>query len=85
MRTCTLCLLATLSTTALRAAIIDQVIVRQQWPWSTDVKIEYRLSGVTAPVDVRIVEAFDGGTSRGSTRRRAATSTAWPLPGRARS
>lgn len=72
MRTCTLCLLATLSTTALRAASIDQVIVRQQWPWSTDVKIEYRLSGVTGPVDVRIVEAYDGATALDVSRINAA-------------
>lgn len=42
-------------------ASIDQVIVRQQWPWSTDIVVEYRLSGVTAPVDIT-VEAFNGDT-----------------------
>ena len=45
--------------TVVSAATIDQVIVRQQWPWSADVKIEYRISGVTAPVDVA-VRAYDG-------------------------
>ena len=60
MRNFNMCLLAVVSVTALRAATIDQVIVRQQWPWSTDVKIEYRLSGVTGPVDVKVVEAYDG-------------------------
>ena len=36
----------------LQAATVDQVIVRQQWPWSTDVKVEYRVTGVTRPVDI---------------------------------
>ena len=44
-----------------QAAKIEQVIVRQQWPWSTDVKVEYRLSGVTAPVDVGVT-AYNGET-----------------------
>ncbi|MBE6396227.1 MAG: formylglycine-generating enzyme family protein [Lentisphaerae bacterium] len=38
---------------------IDRVIVRQQWPWSTDVKVEYEISGVTEPVDI-CVEAWNG-------------------------
>lgn len=41
------------------AAKIEQVIVRQQWPWSTDVKVEYKLSGVTSPVDIS-VKAYNG-------------------------
>jgi len=41
-------------------AVIDQVIVRQQWPWSTDVKVEYRISGATNAVSIG-VEAFNGG------------------------
>ena len=43
------------------AADIDSVLVRQQWPWSTDVKVEYRLSNVTSPVDIK-VECFNDGT-----------------------
>ena len=43
------------------AADIDSVLVRQQWPWSTDVKVEYRLSNVTSPVDIK-VECFNNGT-----------------------
>ena len=38
---------------------IDRVIVRQQWPWSTDVKVEYAISGVMDPVDI-CVEAWNG-------------------------
>ena len=41
------------------AAVIEQAIVRQQWPWSTDVKVEYKLSGVTNPVDI-VVRACNG-------------------------
>ena len=48
-----LTLLAAVALTA-QGAKIEQVIVRQQWPWSTDVKVEYRLTGVTAPVDIAV-------------------------------
>ena len=42
---------------------VERVIVRQQWPWSTDVKVEYSLLGVDAnnPVDIS-VRAFNGET-----------------------
>lgn len=40
---------------------IEQVIVRQQWPWSTDVKVEYKLTGVDSAHPVNIgVEAYNG-------------------------
>ena len=44
-------------------ATINQVIVRQQWPWSTDVKVEYQLDGVDAshPVDLTVT-AYNGDT-----------------------
>ena len=38
---------------------VEEVIVRQQWPWSTDVRVDYVLTGVTSPVDVT-VECFNG-------------------------
>lgn len=41
------------------AADVGRVIVRQQWPWSTDIKVEYKLSGVTTPVDIS-VKAYNG-------------------------
>ena len=44
---------------ATNAADISDVIVRQQWPWSTDVKVEYKVTGVTTPVDVSVT-AFNG-------------------------
>ena len=52
---------------AAQAAVIDQVIVRQQWPWSTDVKIEYKLSQVTNPVDIA-VRAYNGTTPLDNSR-----------------
>ena len=56
----TTAILATLlASAALNAAVIEQVIVRQQWPWSTDVKVEYKVTGVTSPVNVA-VRAFNG-------------------------
>ena len=40
---------ATLSICALaaNAADIGRVIVRQQWPWSTAINVEFELSGVS--------------------------------------
>ena len=54
-----------------QAAVIEQVIVRQQWPWSTDVKIEYKLSQVTNPVDIT-VRAYNGTTPLDDTHIAAA-------------
>ena len=45
---------------AAQAATVDQVIVRQQWPWSETVKVEYVLSDVTAPVNVSVTATADG-------------------------
>ena len=59
MKKFNLLLLSAFGASSLFAAKLDQVIVRQQWPWSTDVKIEYKLSGVTAPVDIA-VKAYNG-------------------------
>ena len=53
-------------------AVIEQVIVRQQWPWSTDVKVEYKVTGVTSPVDIH-VRAFNGETELNSVALAAAT------------
>ena len=50
---------AAMTAASLAAATVDSVSFAQDWPWSTDIKITYSLSGVTAPVDVT-VEAFDG-------------------------
>ena len=44
------------------AADVDSVLVRQQWPWSTDVKVEYNLLNVTAPVNIK-VECFNNGVA----------------------
>ena len=52
---------AVLASVSVNAAVIQQVIVRQQWPWSTDIKVEYKLAEVTAPVDIS-VRAFNGET-----------------------
>lgn len=47
-----------LGVTAYPAAITD-ILVRQQWPWSTDVKVDYRVSGVTSPQ--KLVVTFSDG------------------------
>ena len=43
------------------AAYVGRLIVRQQWPWSTDIKVEFELSGVSedSPVDLDI-KVFNG-------------------------
>ncbi len=43
------------------APAITQVIVRQQWPWSTDIKVEYVLTGVDGehPVNLQVA-AYNG-------------------------
>lgn len=41
------------------AADVGRVIVRQQWPWSTDIKVEFELSNVTDPVDISL-KAYNG-------------------------
>ena len=54
--------LATAAGSVFAAAAIEQVIVRQQWPWSTDVKVEYKISGVNPAAPVTLgVQAFNGG------------------------
>ena len=47
--------------TSFAAAAVEKVIVRQQWPWSADVKVEYKLTGVTTPVNIGVT-AYDGET-----------------------
>lgn len=64
-------LIAFCAAISLQAAVIDQVIVRQQWPWSTDVKVEYRLTGVSASVDISVA-AYDGDTPLDSSNLAAA-------------
>ena len=58
---------AALAPFAAQAAAIDQVLVRQQWPWSTEIRVEYRISDVTAPVDVSVA-AYNGATPLPSER-----------------
>ena len=43
------------------AADIGRVIVRQQWPWSTAINVDFELSGVSpsAPADISL-RCFNG-------------------------
>ena len=43
------------------AAQVDRVLVRQMWPWSSEVRVEYSVSGATAPAAVSFA-FFDGST-----------------------
>ena len=45
---------------AAQAATVDQVIVRQQWPWREAIRVEYVLSDVSAPVNVSVEATADG-------------------------
>ena len=42
------------------AASVDRMVVRQQWPWSGKVRVEYIVSGATAPQDVSVAISQDG-------------------------
>ena len=48
---------------SVNAADIGRVIVRQQWPWSTNINVEFELSGVSAsaPADVSL-RCYNGET-----------------------
>ena len=35
-------------------ATIERTLVRQMWPWNGEIRVEYRISGVTDPVDVQV-------------------------------
>ena len=41
------------------AAKVDRVLVRQQWPWSSEVRVEYSVSGTEHPAAVSF-KFFDG-------------------------
>ena len=56
----TLFLAMALGTLSLSAATVDRVMVRQMWPWNGAIRIEYKLSGVTAPVDLKVSLAERG-------------------------
>ena len=42
------------------AAQVDRVVVRQQWPWSDGILVEYALSGLDSPVDISVSVTRDG-------------------------
>ena len=44
------------------AAQVDRVLVRQMWPWSSEVRVEYTVSGTAAPAAVTFA-FFDGTTA----------------------
>ena len=73
MKNAFMLMFAALAAAALNAATINQVIVRQQWPWSTKVKVEYSLSGVDAshPVDIAVT-TYNGNELLPSTHLREA-------------
>ena len=61
---------------AAHSAEITDILVRQQWPWSTDVKVEYRVTGVTTPQTLRVTFS-DGGKPLSATGFREAVRGDW--------
>ena len=60
MKNLTSLLFAAVAAASVQAATVDRVIVRQQWPWHTGIKVEYALSGMTGAVDVGVKVYRDG-------------------------
>ena len=60
MKTHFITMFAVAAVVAVQAATIDQVIVRQQWPWNETVKVEYMLTDAAAPVNVSVTATADG-------------------------
>jgi len=52
--------LSALAAAFLNAATVDRMVVRQQWPWNGLVRVEYVLSGATAPQDVSVALSQGG-------------------------
>ena len=51
---------AALAASVLSGASVDRMVVRQQWPWNGLVRVEYVLSGATAPQDVSVALSQGG-------------------------
>ena len=56
----TICAVPVFAAVLLNAATVDRMVVRQQWPWNGKVRVEYILSGATAPQDVSVSITQDG-------------------------
>lgn len=73
-------LIALFAALAAQAATVGKVIVRQQWPWSDTVKVEYLLSGASAaqPVDIEL-SFYDGETPLSADLHNAAAGDVYGL------
>ena len=58
---CVFLMLSAAAACAMDAATISDVRIMQLWPWSTDIKITYRISDVAASTDVHL-KCYDGDT-----------------------
>ena len=60
MKTMQITLCAAVAAFAVHAEpTVSRVVARQQWPWSTEIRIDYTLENATSPVDVNL-EFKDG-------------------------
>ena len=60
MKTHVITMFVAAAVAAVQAATVDQVVVRQQWPWSETVKVTYALSDTVDPVNVTVLATADG-------------------------
>lgn len=60
MKRLNVAMFAVAAVATVNAATVDQVIVRQQWPWSETIKVEYVLSDVSDPVNISVEATADG-------------------------
>jgi hypothetical protein len=75
MKKIIVCIAAVAATAVLNGADVGRVIVRQQWPWSTHINVDFELSGVSAaaPADITL-RCYDGETEIPSAKVSAAVS-----------
>jgi formylglycine-generating enzyme required for sulfatase activity len=75
MKKIIVCIAAVAATAVLNGADVGRVIVRQQWPWSTHINVDFELSGVSAaaPADITL-RCYDGETEIPSEKVSAAVS-----------
>ena len=52
--------LAAFCAVSVHAAVVERVLVRQQWPWERAIKVEYRLAAVTEKTDVSVSLSVNG-------------------------
>ena len=77
-----LAVISLLAVSNVLAADVGYVLVRQQWPWSTDIRVEYRLDNTEGKAVDLSLKAFDGETELDAAAVVAATTgDLWAVKG----